>query len=121
MTTATTTDIFFPSHETKPPTSRSQLEQFDERFSRCLNTLEYTAYLILADAKMAESAVKNCRFKASHNPPGFESEGAFRSWVLRRIISEALHLLHQRQTEACERKPFLAFASSKPTLRTREP
>jgi DNA-directed RNA polymerase specialized sigma24 family protein len=116
MTTATTTDIFF-----KPQTSRSQLEQFDEWFSRCRNTLEYVACLILADSKMAESAVKNCWFKASQNPPGFESEGAFRSWVLRRVISEALHLLHQRQTEACGRKPFLSFASSKPTLRTGEP
>jgi hypothetical protein len=76
MTTATTTDIFFTSHETKPRTSRSQLEEFDEWFSRCRNTLEYTACLILADSKMAESAVQNCWFKASRNPPGFNSEGA---------------------------------------------
>jgi DNA-directed RNA polymerase specialized sigma24 family protein len=104
MTTATTTDIFFTSHETKPRTSQSQLEEFDEWFSRCRNTLEYTAFLILADSKMAESAVQNCWFKASRNPPGFKSEGAFRSWVLRRVISEALHILDQCQTEACGRR-----------------
>jgi DNA-directed RNA polymerase specialized sigma24 family protein len=121
MTTATTTDIFFTSHETKPPTSRSQLEEFDEWFSRCRSTLEYTAYLILADSKMAESAVQNCRFKASRNPPRFESEGAFRSWVLRRVISEAVHILHQCQTKAGGRKTSLSFPSSKSTLRTGEP
>ena len=120
MTTVTTTDIFF-THETKSQTSRSEVEKFDEWFSRCRNTLEYIAGLILADSKMAKSAVQNCWFKAARNQPRFESEGAFRSWVLRRVISEALHLLHQRQTEASGRKPFLSFASSKPTLRTGEP
>jgi DNA-directed RNA polymerase specialized sigma24 family protein len=100
MTTATTTDISFTSLEAKPRTSRSHLEQFDEWFSRCRNTLEYTVCLILADSRMAESAVRNCWSKVSQNPPGFESEGAFRSWVLRRVISEALHILHQRQAEA---------------------
>jgi DNA-directed RNA polymerase specialized sigma24 family protein len=121
MTTATTTDIFFTSHETKPQASRSQVEKFDEWFSRCRNTLEYIACLILADSKMAESAVQNCWFKASRNPPDFESEGAFRSWVLRRVISEALHILHQRPTEACGGQMVLSFASSKSTLRTGEP
>jgi DNA-directed RNA polymerase specialized sigma24 family protein len=80
------------------------MEKFDEWFSRCRNMLEYTACLILADSKMAESAVQNGWFKASRNPPGFESEGAFRSWVLRLVISEALQILHQRQTEACGRQ-----------------
>jgi DNA-directed RNA polymerase specialized sigma24 family protein len=108
MTTATTTDIF-TSHETKPQTSRSQLEEFDEWFSRCRSTLEYTAWLILADSRMAESAVHNCWSKASRNPPGFESEGAFRSWVLQHVISEALHILNECQTEACGRKTFPEF------------
>ena len=107
MTTAKMTDISFPLHETKPQASRRELEQFDEWFWRCRNTLEYTACLILDDSKMAESAVQRGWFKASRNPPGFESEGAFRSWILRRVISEALHILHQRQAEACGRKPIV--------------
>jgi DNA-directed RNA polymerase specialized sigma24 family protein len=105
MTTATTTDIFFTSYETKPRTSRSRLEEFDEWFSRCRDTLEYTACLILADSKMAESAVQNCWLKASRNPPGFKNEGAFRSWVLRRVIDEALHILHQCQAIRGQRAP----------------
>jgi DNA-directed RNA polymerase specialized sigma24 family protein len=45
---------------------------------------------------MAASAVRNCRLKASRNLPTFETEGAFRSWALRLLISEALSILHQR-------------------------
>jgi DNA-directed RNA polymerase specialized sigma24 family protein len=104
MTTPTTTHIFFPSHETKPQAPRSHLEKFEEWFSRCRSTLEYTACLMLADSKMAESAVQRCWLKESRNPPVFESEGAFRSWVLRRIIREALHILNQRQTKAFGRR-----------------
>jgi DNA-directed RNA polymerase specialized sigma24 family protein len=95
MTTATTPDTFFTPHEINPQSPRSEVEKFDEWFSRCRDTLEYTACLILADSKMAESAVENCWFKTAGNPPSFESEGAFRSWVLRRVISEALHILRQ--------------------------
>jgi hypothetical protein len=102
MTTVATTDIFFTSHETGWQTSQSQVEKLDEWFSRCRNTLEYTACLILADSKMAESAVQNCWFEAVRNPPGFEIEGAFRSWILRRVINDALHILHQRQAAVVE-------------------
>ena len=121
MTTVTTTDTFFTSDEIKSHTSRSEVEKFDEWFSRSRNTLEYTACLILADSKMAESAVQNCWFKAARNPPGFESEGTFYSWILRRVISEALHILHQRPKEARGRKTSLSFASNESTLRTGEP
>jgi DNA-directed RNA polymerase specialized sigma24 family protein len=119
MTTAKMTDISFPPHKTKPQTSQSQLEEFDEWFSRCRNTLEYTAFLILADSRKAESAVQRCWFKASRNPPGFESEGAFRSWILRRVISEALHILHQRQAEACGRKPIVLARARSSSTRNR--
>jgi DNA-directed RNA polymerase specialized sigma24 family protein len=121
MTTVATTDIFFTSHETKSQTSRSQTEKLDEWFSRCRSTLEYTACLILADSKIAKSAVQNCWFKAARNPPGFESEGAFRSWLLRRVINEALHILHWRRKDASGTKTSLSFASSELTLRTGEP
>lgn len=51
---------------------------------------------------MAKSAVQNCWTRASRNPPSFESEGPFRSWIMRLLISEALSILHQSQTEGFE-------------------
>lgn len=92
----TTTDIFFKLHHTKPATSRMKSDTFDEQFSRCHNALHFIACRILADPGMAACAVRNCRLKASRNPPSFETEGAFRSWALRLLISEALSILHRR-------------------------
>jgi DNA-directed RNA polymerase specialized sigma24 family protein len=87
-----------------PRIPRKQRNKFDERFSRCYNTLQYTARLILGGSRMAEHAVQNCWFKASQNPPQFENEGPFRSWVLRLLISEALSILHHGHTQALDKK-----------------
>jgi DNA-directed RNA polymerase specialized sigma24 family protein len=113
MTTAPTTNTIVTTDETEPQTSQSQLKQFDKWFLRCRDRLEYTASLILPDPKMARSAVQNCWLKACRNPPACESEGAFRSWLLRRLIHEALHVLHQTQVG---KKTPLRFARSKSTL-----
>jgi hypothetical protein len=80
-------------------------DELDNWFSRCSKTLHFTARLILGDSEMAETAVQSCRFRASRTPPGFESEGPFRSWLLRLLISEALSILDQRHTEATGRRP----------------
>jgi DNA-directed RNA polymerase specialized sigma24 family protein len=92
----TTTDLFLELHDTKPATSRTKWDTFDDWFSRCHNALHFIACRILADSAMAASAVRNCHLKASRNLPTFETEGAFRSWALRLLISEALSILHQR-------------------------
>ena len=60
------------------------------------------ADLILGEAKMAEDPLQNCWIRVSRNPPSFESEGPFRSWIMRRLISEALSIFHQSHTEASE-------------------
>jgi DNA-directed RNA polymerase specialized sigma24 family protein len=92
MATATT-EIFFISRETKSPAFRRQLDRFEEWFSRCHNTLHFTARLILDGAEKAESAIQSCRLKAARIPHNFDSEGAFRSWILRLLITEALSIL----------------------------
>ena len=92
------TNIFKP-HEIRPPNSRKQLDNFDEWFSRSHNALQYVAHRILGDYLMVERAVQNCWLRASRNPPRFECEGAFRSWLLRLLIGEALSVLHQDRTE----------------------
>jgi DNA-directed RNA polymerase specialized sigma24 family protein len=101
---AALTEIFFKQNETDQVASREQLRKFDESFTRCHKTLQYTARLILSGSKMAEYAVQKCRFRASRNPLNFESEGAFHSWILRLLISEALSILHQDHAEAFERQ-----------------
>jgi len=63
---------------------------FENRFSRCCPLLEFLACRILGGHEDVEMAVQNCRIAASRNPPGFEYEGAFRSWLVRVLIDEAL-------------------------------
>jgi len=43
--------------------------------------------------------VENCRITASQNPPTFEYEGAFRSWLVRILIDEALVMVRQREND----------------------
>jgi len=64
--------------------------RFANWFSRCHTTLYITARLILGDSEKAERAVRNCRIGLSRISSTFHSEGAFHSWILRRLISEAL-------------------------------
>jgi DNA-directed RNA polymerase specialized sigma24 family protein len=70
---------------------------FEDRFVRCRRLLHFLAARILDSQDEAEDAVRNCRAAASCNPPSFESEGAFRSWLARILIDEACALLRRRQ------------------------
>jgi hypothetical protein len=44
-------------------------------------------------------AVQNCLRAASDRVPRFESEGAFRSWLVRVLIDEAVILLNKQSVE----------------------
>ena len=70
---------------------------FEGRFSRCRPLLQFLACRILGSCEEVEKAVQNCRITASRNPPRFEYEGAFRSWLVRVLIDEALAILRQRK------------------------
>ena len=70
---------------------------FEERLARCRYLLHFLAVRILGSEDEAEDAVRNCRAAASRNPPSFESEGAFRSWLARILIDEACALLRRKQ------------------------
>jgi len=70
---------------------------FEDRFARCRRLLHFLAARILGSQDEAEDAVRNCRAAASRNPPSFESEGAFRSWLARIFIDEACALLRRKQ------------------------
>jgi DNA-directed RNA polymerase specialized sigma24 family protein len=71
--------------------------QFDVRFWRCYRLLHFIAGRILDDPEQAKQAVDNCWHSASARAPRFEFEGAFRSWLLRVLIDEALLLLREKQ------------------------
>jgi len=75
---------------------------FMDRFRRCNSLLHFLAYRILGTHEGAGNAVENCRIVASRNPPDFEYEGAFRSWVARILIDEALAILRQRNAALTE-------------------
>lgn len=78
---------------------------FDARFSRCRGLLHFIACRVLASNEGAEDAVKNCWRSASCNPPKFEYEGAFRSWLLRILIAEALALLRKKKVSTSDGNP----------------
>jgi DNA-directed RNA polymerase specialized sigma24 family protein len=69
---------------------------FHTRFWRCHRLLHLIACRVLGGPEQADAAIENCRLKASRNPPRFEHEGAFRSWLLRVLIDEALSVLRER-------------------------
>jgi DNA-directed RNA polymerase specialized sigma24 family protein len=71
---------------------------FDLQFSHAGELLHFIARRILNCVEEAEQAVRNCRLTASRNPPGFSSEGAFKSWLVRILIDEATQLLRNKQS-----------------------
>jgi DNA-directed RNA polymerase specialized sigma24 family protein len=71
----------------------SDASLFDRRFWRSHRLLQFIAFRILNDPEQAKKAVESCLHSASACAPHFESEGAFRSWLLRVLIDEALLLL----------------------------
>ena len=79
---------------------------FEERFSRCGSLLHLLAGRILGSHEEVEEAVESCRITASQNPPRFEYEGAFRSWLVRVLIDEAL-AIRQRNRDVTNFKTSL--------------
>jgi DNA-directed RNA polymerase specialized sigma24 family protein len=73
-----------------------------ERLWRCNSLLHFLAYCILGTQEETGNAVENCRIVAARNPPDFEYEGAFRSWVARILIDEALAIVRQRNAALTE-------------------
>jgi len=71
--------------------------EFNARFSRCYGLLQFVARRILGSSAGAEGVIENCRVKASQSCPEFDQEGAFRSWLVRVLIDEALAVLRMNR------------------------
>jgi hypothetical protein len=74
---------------------REDPAEFRARFSRCYRLLHFIACRVLGGPEQADDAIENCRRTASRNLRRFEYEGAFRSWLVRVLIDEALALLRE--------------------------
>jgi hypothetical protein len=77
--------------------SQGSLEALDVLFSRYRRILSLVAYRVLDSHVEAEIAVQNCLLAVSGNVPKFENEGAFRCWLVRVVIDEAVAILHRRR------------------------
>jgi hypothetical protein len=80
--------------------SQGNIKALDVLFSRYRRTLFLVAYRVLGDHNQAGDALQRCLQSASYNVPQFENEGAFRSWLVRVLIDEALLILHGREWAA---------------------
>lgn len=78
---------------------QEQFAIFAQRFLRSYRLLNFIAFRVLGDEERALVAILNCWRTASRNPPRFEYEGAFRSWLVRVLIDEALAILRESQRE----------------------
>jgi DNA-directed RNA polymerase specialized sigma24 family protein len=74
----------------RPATAQEGRATFGARFRRCQTLLGFIAIQILDGSESVEEALRNCWIAASRKQPSFEYEGAFRSWLLRILIDEAL-------------------------------
>jgi len=73
--------------------SQASLKTLDVLLSRYRGILFLIAYRVLCDDEKAEVAVQNCIRVASDTAPQFDHEGAFRSWLARVLIDEAVIIL----------------------------
>ena len=80
-------------------TEQEQPAIFAERFLRAYRLLDFIACRVLCEKKRAQIAIHNCWQTASRNPPRFEFEGAFRSWLVKFLIDEAVAILRESQGE----------------------
>jgi len=72
---------------------------FDARFSLSRQLLCFIASCVLGGNEGLEEAFRNCWLAVSRNPPKFESESVFRSWLLRILIHEAQAVVRRKHIE----------------------
>jgi hypothetical protein len=84
--------------ELRSENSRRNLETLDVLLSRYRRVLSLIAYRVLGNHEAAERAVRNCVRVASDSAPRFDHEGAFRSWLARILIDEAVTILYKQSS-----------------------
>jgi len=74
--------------------------EFRARFWRFYKLQHFIATRVLGGPERADDAIENCWRRASRNPQYFEYEGAFRSWLVRILIEEALGICRENQVSS---------------------
>ena len=72
-------------------------EAFNVLFSKYRRLLYSLASRVLHSHEEAEDAVQNSSLLAFCKLPSFKHEGAFRSWLVRILVNEAVSILRQRK------------------------
>lgn len=75
-----------------------RMMSFYIRAARYRRLLYFIADRVLGDPDRAAITVDNCLYSAAQRVTAFDCEGAFRSWLVRLAIDEALAILHGRTT-----------------------
>lgn len=81
---------------------------FYVRAARYRDTLYFVAGRVLGNPERAAIAVENCLYSAARQVMAFDCEGAFRSWLVRLAIDEALTILHGRTIPGQQQVYFTA-------------
>jgi RNA polymerase sigma-70 factor (ECF subfamily) len=76
---------------------RGDEEAFNALFSRHRRLLYSLAFRVLQNHEEAEDAVQNSLLRAFRNLPRLECQGAFRGWLARILVNEALAILRRRK------------------------
>ncbi len=86
--------------ESRSEHSQRSLETLHVLLSRYRSVLFLIACRVLGNHEEAERAVRNCIRVASDSAPRFDHEGAFRSWLARILIDEAVTILYKQRRSA---------------------
>src|SRR5258705_4371168 len=86
--------------ESRSEHSQRSLETLHVLLSRYRPVLSLIACRVLGNHEEAERAVRNCIRVASDSAPRFDHEGAFRSWLARILIDEAVTILYKQTHSA---------------------
>jgi len=73
-------------------------QKFDEHFDQCSNSLRLIAERVLEGDEEVDNAMRRCSDAAAGQRRRFANDGEFRSWLVRTLLSEALMILHERQS-----------------------
>jgi RNA polymerase sigma-70 factor, ECF subfamily len=72
-------------------------EALNDLFSRYYRFLHFLACRVLGGREDAQDVVQNCLLRAVRNLQQFNNDGAFRSWLARILVNEAIDLLRKRR------------------------
>jgi RNA polymerase sigma-70 factor, ECF subfamily len=78
---------------------RGDEEALNELFSRYYQFLYFLACRVMGGREDAEDVVQNCLLRAVRSLQQFNNDGAFRSWLARILVNEAITLVRKKRSK----------------------